>query len=149
MMVDYAIPLRNENTTRFAEIQARQKPPPVQMKMSLIEGDDDDLSDIDAYNRKKLSELQEEKVAAGDVDRRNHMLIEKILNEITGAGNVAHDNSHLTNRGDDTPVIKLDKRLFELKADRILPRHKLLRLLDPVSVKILLNHSLLLKVRDG
>ena len=119
------------------------------MKMSLIEGDDDDLSDIDAYNRKKLSELQEEKVAAGDVDRRNHMLIEKILNEITGAGNVAHENSHLTNRGDDTPVIKLDKRLFELKADRILPRHKLLRLLDPVSVKILLNHSLLLKVRDG
>ena len=77
------------------------------------------------------------------------MLIERIFNEVTGSGDVAHDSSHLTDRGDSTPVIKLDKRLFEMKAERILPKHKLLKLLEPGSVKVLLNHSLLLKVRDG
>lgn len=55
----------------------------------------------------------------------------------------------MTNRGDDAPVIQLDKRLFFLKADRILPKHKLLKLFHPDSVKQILNHSLLLKVRDG
>mmetsp|Transcript_13753 Transcript_13753/g.17373 ORF Transcript_13753/g.17373 Transcript_13753/m.17373 type:complete len:127 (-) Transcript_13753:128-508(-) len=112
-------------------------------------GGDLDASYEDDYNRKRLSELQADKIAAGDIDRKNHLLIERILNEVTGAGDVAHDDSHLTARGDDTPVIKLDKRLFELKADRILPKHKLLRLLEPASVQTLLNHSLLLKVRDG
>ena len=57
------------------------------------------------------------------------MISEKILNEITGAGSVTHDISQFTDRGDDSPVIKLDKRLFEIKANRILPKHKLLKLL--------------------
>ena len=68
---------------------------------------------------------------------------------MTGAGNVVQDNAHLTNRGDSTPIISLDKRLFNAKADRILPKHKLLKLFDPGSVKLLLNHCNLLKVRDG
>lgn len=39
--------------------------------------------------------------------------------------------------------------MFELKADRILPKHKLLRLFDPSSVRHLVDHCVLLKVRDG
>ena len=46
-------------------------------------------------------------------------------------------------------MIRLDKRLFELKAERILPRHKLLRLFDPANVTHLVDHCVLLKVRDG
>ena len=88
-------------------------------------------------------------MAKGSTDRRNHLTIERILNEISGAGPVANDDSRFTNRGDSSPVIQMDKRLFELKADRILPKHKLLKLFDANSVRLIVNHSLILKVRDG
>ena len=94
-------------------------------EMSFAEGFGDP-DDIDTYNKKTFAEIEEEK-AAGTVDRRNHVLIERLLNEISGSGNVAHDTSHLTNRGDDAPIVSLDKRLFQLKADRILPKHKLFK----------------------
>ena len=32
------------------------------------------------------------------------MIIERLLNEITGSGSVAHDNSHLTERGDSAVI---------------------------------------------
>ena len=146
-MPDYAIPLRNTNS-RFGDYS--QKTQPRNAIDVRVNDDFNDPNDIDAYNRKTLEEITADKMTGqAGTDRRNHMIIERLLNEITGAGDVAHDSSHLTERGDDAPVIKLDKRLFELKADRILPKHKLLKLLDPLSVKVLLNHSILLKVRDG
>ena len=102
------------------------------------------------YNKKTLEDLQAEEIAVdANVDRRNHLMIERLLNEMTGSGNVAHDTSQFTERGDDSPVIRLDKRLFELKAERILPKHKLLKLFDPSSVRHLVEHCVLLKVRDG
>ena len=55
----------------------------------------------------------------------------------------------MTNRGDDYPIIALDKRLFDRRSDSIIPKHKLLRLFNPTSVKHLVNHCNLLKVRDG
>ena len=148
-MPDYAIPLR-DTQSRYKGTD--QTIPRGALDAVRVRADQDfgDPNDIDTYNRKTLEQLTAEKIAtSGGTDRRNHLIIERLLNEITGAGDVAHDGSHLTSRGDDAPVIKLDKRLFELKADKILPKHKLLKLLDPISVKVLLNHTLILKVRDG
>lgn len=68
---------------------------------------------------------------------------------MSGTGNVAQNTAYLTDRGDDSPIIALDKRLFDLKSDKILPKHKLLRLFNSDSVKRLVNHCNLLKVRDG
>ena len=93
--------------------------------------------------------MRAEDVAKGSVDQRNHLIIERLLNEITQTGDVSHDTPNYTARGDVAPVVKLDKRLFELKADRILPKHKLLKMFDPSTVKMLLNHSVLLKIRDN
>jgi hypothetical protein len=53
---------------------------------------------------KTLDQLKAEEIISGNSDARNHMIIERILNEITGSGNVAHDNSHLTERGDSAVI---------------------------------------------
>ena len=61
-------------------------------------------NDTHSYNMKTLDQLKAEEIISGNSDARNHMIIERILNEITGSGNVAHDNSHLTERGDSAVI---------------------------------------------
>lgn len=51
-------------------------------------------------------------------------------------------------RGDE-PVIRLDNALFALKAEKILPLHKLFKNFHPNSVKVIMDHSITLKVARG
>ena len=51
-------------------------------------------------------------------------------------------------RGDE-PVIRLDNALFALKAEKILPLHKLFKNFHPDSIKVIMDHSITLKVSRG
>lgn len=71
---------------------------------------------------------------------------------MTGAGvdpsQAIGGKSLLTMRGDE-PVIRLDNALFALKAEKILPLHKLFKNFHPNSVKVIMDHSITLKVARG
>ena len=75
-----------------------------------------------------------------------------LLTELAGAerppGHEVTDNNLLTTRGDD-PIIRLNTELFRLKADKILPLHKLFKLLHPSSLNVIMEHVVTLKLKKG
>lgn len=54
-----------------------------------------------------------------------------------------------TERGDERPAIKLDKELFTLKADKMLPQHSLLGKFALETSRLILKLSTLLRIKEG
>ena len=132
-MSDYTIPLRNKTMSQSAQTK----------KLAQSWLSDKLSSDRHALD---MGDTQNK------VDQRNNILLQNLLGEVTGRGadppGIVDGKSLFTVRGDE-PVIRLDNSLFLLKAEKILPLHKLFKLLHPDSVKIIMNHSVTLKVQRG
>ena len=128
-MSDYSIPLRNKALNQSAQAK--------KVAESWL-------------NDKPLQEGQ--LASSNRADQRNSILLQNLLGEVTGCGadpsEITEGKSQFTVRGDE-PVIRLDNALFALKAEKILPLHKLFRLFHPASVKIIMDHAITLKVKRG
>jgi len=76
-------------------------------------------------------------------DKHNTILLQKILAEVTAK--TSHSPDHEV-RGEQ-PLLKLDKSLFELKAEKILGAHPLFKNFNLETLKCFLANSILFRVR--
>jgi Cyclic nucleotide-binding domain len=76
-----------------------------------------------------------------DFTAASQMLL-KILKELA----VAQDYER---RADDVPLVKLNKQIFRLKAEKLIPRHPLFKLLSLAAIRIIQELCIILQLKEN